>query len=82
MNLLKNMHLTHNLCIQYILMHTYKCMKPLLKTCNNINHVALLHDINVLMQQIEACTICTIHFLHENIKNQLPIYGKKLVTEF
>ena len=33
----------------------------------------LYPDINVLTQQIEACTI---HFLHENIKNQLPGYGK------
>ena len=36
-------------------------------------YLQLYPDINVLTQQIEACTI---HFLHENIKNKLPGYGK------
>ena len=44
--------------------YAYKCMKQLLKTCNNINYVALSTVINVLTQQIEACAI---NFLHENI---------------
>ena len=49
--------------------YTYKRMKPLLKNCNNINHVAL----SVLKQEIGACAI---HFWHENIKNQLSGCGK------
>ena len=36
-------------------------------------YIQLYPDIDVLTQEIEACDI---HFLHENIKNKLPGYGK------
>ena len=36
-------------------------------------NIQLYPDIDVLIQEIETCDI---HFLHENIKNQLPGYGK------
>ena len=36
-------------------------------------YLQLYPDINVLTQQIEAYAI---NFLHENIKNRLPSYGK------
>ena len=36
-------------------------------------YLQLYPDINVLTQEIGACAI---HFLHENIKNQLSGYGK------